>query len=484
MKKEKGLFRNIFINILYEILLVLSPLITAPYLARVLGSEGIGVYSYTFSLVSYFIMIAALGTYSYATIEISKNRKDMKTVSKIFFEIEILTFISTIVCLLFWWIFSIFYEDYNFYLFIFSFSIIAVFFDIAWLYAGLEKFHLSLSVNFIFKLLNIILCLTLINSKDDIWLYILIQSLCLLLGNLSMWIFLPKIIVKSKISFINLKSHFKNTIIYFIPTIAATLYTYIDKTLIGIIIEDKKESGFYEEASKLISIVKGAFILGIVHVLSPRMGGLYSENRLLEIKQSIKYTINILLFFCVGACFGLIAVSDLLVTLFFGAGFEPTARILCFLSPLIILLACTKTIGSLYFLPTGNVNKSTFCLIIGTVINIIFNLFLIPTLSTVGAAISTVIAELIILILYLKKCENIIKGIDIARVLIPKMFVGLIMMSILLVLNCSLPRNWIGLFIEVIIGAVIYIILLLLIKDSVFFDILNIYKITKKEKLL
>ena len=148
--------KNIAYNTFYQILCLITPMITIPYVSRILGPDGVGIYSYTHSLVTYFVMFAALGTATYGAREISRNRENKKNVSKLFWEIELLTIFTSVICVLAWLLFSVIYSEYRPFMLILTLNIFATMFDISWLYTGLEKFKYTVSVNSIFKILGVI----------------------------------------------------------------------------------------------------------------------------------------------------------------------------------------------------------------------------------------------------------------------------------------------------------------------------------------
>lgn len=149
--KEPSIKKNLLLSTAYQVLTMLTPLITTPYISRVLGAGGIGIYSYTYSIESYFSMFAALGTVSYGSREIARNRNDRKRYSLLFWEVELLTILTTSVCLILWGILVTISTKYKLYYTILSFYLIATMFDISWLYAGIEQFRYTVVQNSIFK---------------------------------------------------------------------------------------------------------------------------------------------------------------------------------------------------------------------------------------------------------------------------------------------------------------------------------------------
>ena len=269
---------NFIFNTFLQILSTIAPLITAPYVSRVLGPDNIGIYSYTLSINSYFVLIAGLGTASYGIIEIAKARDSTYDRSKTFWGIELITVITSVVSLILWFFIVLFYDEYRFIFFIQTFYILAIIFDISWFFLGIEKLKHTVIINSFFKIMGVIFIFLFVKTPNDLSIYILILALSTFLGNTSMWIFLPKYIVKSKVTQKDLLAHCRGTLIYFVPTIAATIYTVVDKTLIGIITKDNIENGCYEQATKIISIIRTISFTSMNTLFSSRMSYLFSKN--------------------------------------------------------------------------------------------------------------------------------------------------------------------------------------------------------------
>ena len=188
--------KNYTYSLLYQILTMIIPFITAPYVARVLGADGVGIYSYTQSYMTYFTLIAALGTSSYGMREIARCRNDKNEYSKKFWEIELLTILTTAICLIVWLILILFSTKYKIYFIALIPSLLATMFDISWFYTGHERIAYTVIWNAICKIIGVVCIFLFVKSKNDLVLYILLNSLVLMIGNLSMWVFLPKMLVK------------------------------------------------------------------------------------------------------------------------------------------------------------------------------------------------------------------------------------------------------------------------------------------------
>ena len=275
--KKKSITKNYIYNLSYQILIIFLPLITTPYVSRVLGAENVGIYGYTLSIVTYFVLFGALGISMYAQREIAYVQSDIKERSKIFFEIIIFRFITMFVSIFLYYIFFVNGNNYQNYYFILIMELVSTCFDISWFFQGLEEFKKTVIRNIIVKLISFICILVFVKTKNDLSIYILIYVLSNFIGNMSLWMYLPKYIEKIKINELNIFKHLKPTLWLFIPQIAMQIYTVLDKTMIGTIIEDKSEVGYYEQAQKIVKLCLTLVTsLGIVMV--PRIANTFASR--------------------------------------------------------------------------------------------------------------------------------------------------------------------------------------------------------------
>lgn len=467
MKKSPSLKVNIVLNMVYQVLSVITPFITTPYVSRVLQADGIGINSYTTSLLTFFMLFAALGTGNYGKRIIAGLRNDKKLYSKAFWEIELITVFTTTVCLIFWIIFSLNYLMYRPYMLVLSGTLLATLFDISWLYGGLEKFQYTIVVNSIFKVTSVICIFVFVNTKDDILTYTAIMSMSTFLGSASMWLFLPEFIELTPVDFKSLRNHFKATMIYFGPTIATSIYTVLDKTMIGLITENNLENGYYEQATKIINIIKSVCFDAVNGVMMSRASFLFSQHRDKELLVIRDTTYHIVSLLSVGACFGIIGVAKAFVPVFFGEGYIPVVSLLSILAIVVIIIGIGSVANTIYYIAGGNIKQATRLILVGSIINLILNLLLIPTFSSIGAAVATLIAETVIMFLFINGTKGFIKWADLVGIYWKKMASGL---SILLCifgfdkLLCN-SNNFIVLMIEVISGSIIYFVMLLTLRD-------------------
>lgn len=467
-KSSSSVKRNYLFKLSYQILSIFVPLITAPYVSRILEADGIGVYSYVSSIITYFTMFAALGTVNYGTREIAQNRDDKSKMSSIFWEIEIMTIFTTSIATVAWLILTCLYSQYTHLCLVMIPTIVAVAADISWLYTGLEQIQYTVSVNLLCKVIGAVFIFAFVKDKNDLFLYAFIISAVACLGNFSMWLFLFKIVDFVELKKINIFKHLRETIKYFITSIAISIYTVLDKTMIGVLTNNAFENGYYEQACKIINMVKPLAFTSINDVMAPRMSYLFSKKLSNEIVSKINTSLDIELAFSVGSCFGILVVAKRFVPIFFGAGYESVSILLIMMAPILVPICISTCIGSHYFLPSGNILQGTKLTIVGSIVNIIVNAPLIYLLGARGAVVASVLAEGVIAILYVLYCKKAINSIIVLRKIHKKIVAGIVML-----LACS----WIGrllhcrdvfvVIIQVLIGMFIYFFSLLVLKDDV-----------------
>ena len=276
--KLPSIKKNYIFNTLYQLLSIITPLITAPYTSRVLGADNIGIQSFTSSNTTVFTLIAVLGTATYGQREIAMARNDRKKSSRLFWEIELISLISSVFVLALWAIWLYMATQYRIYYAVLTVQILAVAFDISWYFGGFEKFGLIVARNAAIKIVGIIVLFALVRDGDDLLLYMALLSITGLLGNLSMWLSLKGMLDKVSIKDIHPFSHLKNTIAYFIPSAATSVYTILDKSMIGFITGSEAENGYYEQANKVISLLKSLTFNSINGVMGVRISYLFEQT--------------------------------------------------------------------------------------------------------------------------------------------------------------------------------------------------------------
>lgn len=458
--------KNYIYRLFYEILQVIISFVTAPYIARVLGPDGVGIYSYTSSIMTYFTLLAALGTASYGAREIAQHRDDRQQSSKLFWEIELMTVITSFACLLVWIGVIVYSSQYRYYYLALIPMLLGTMLDISWYFTGLEQIKYIVVRNTICKLAGLIFLYAFVHKESDLFLYMVINSLIVLAGNLSMWTYLPKLLVKVDVKEIKIKKHFRETIIYFIPTLASSVYTVLDKTLLGLITKDSYQNGYYEQATRIINMIKAFVFTSVNAVVGVRNSYLFSLKKYDEIREKIINSMDFIIFVGMGSVFGLIGVASGFVPIFFGKGYEPVIMLLRIMAPIIIIIGISNCLGSLYFTPSGQRKRSAQIIVAGAVANLILNLLLIPRWGSVGATIASLIAESIISILYITMSDGYMSFKVLWVITRKRLIAGFVMcltiMKVGQILKCN---GTVVLILQIILGIGIYGILLWMMHD-------------------
>ena len=468
-KKTTSLKANVVMNMVYEVFIIILPFITGPYISRVLQADGVGTESYLSSLLSYFTMFAALGTVSYGTYCIARNREDKKELSKTFWEIEILSIVTSGIMIVAWMIFATSYKEYTTLMYIQTLNLVGTALSINWLFAGLEKFQYNIVISTIIRALSVVCIFVFVKSPNDLWAHILISALSTFLGSLSLWVFVPKFISFCKINWENIfKVRLKETLVYFIPTIATSIYTVLDKSLIGIITNDSFQNGYYEQATKIINMAKTVSFVAIHGVMVSRASFYFKNEDEEKARELAIQDYKIISFLSVGIAFGIAVIAKTFVPIFFGDGYEPTIYIMYILCAVVPIIGVSNALGSIYYTPSGRRLQSSWYLIAGSVTNLILNICLIPSMGAYGAAIATVIAESVITILYIYYARKFLPARLIAKLYWKKIIAGIIMLISCFAYEFTMSgriNTYLILGSEIILGAIIYIIVLAIFKD-------------------
>ena len=194
MMNSGSIKKNVIYQTTADVLSMILPLIASPYISRVIGAEGLGTYSFYYSVAYYFTLIAALGIRNHGSRTIAKCKNDHQRINISFSNLYAIQLISSLICIVFYILFILSQCDYNsrFYAIIMLFQVISSLFDISWLYIGLEEFRLTVTVGLTVKLVSFIALFICIKSREDIWIYLLIMSLSVLIKQVALWIPLTK----------------------------------------------------------------------------------------------------------------------------------------------------------------------------------------------------------------------------------------------------------------------------------------------------
>ena len=459
--------RNYIYNVLYEALTVITPLITASYLARVLGADNIGVFSFTQSNVSYFELFAIMGITVYGRREISFHQDDIVERSKAFWNTKITSMAISVTVLIIYIAFAAYMNSVLYW--IFTMSMMAAVVDVTWFFQGMEEFGRIVLRNVILKVLTIICIFCFVKTREDFLLYAFIHVGLALLSEVFLVPQLRKYICKVPMKDLRPFRNFKPILMLFVPTIAVHIYYRIDKSMIGWITKDSFQNGFYEQATSIVrTIIPVVTAMGTV--LLPRISFCHKKKDTEGVRDYVYRNVRFLWFLAVPAAFGVAAAADNVVPWFFGPGYEPVIPLLKILSIMLVVHGWTDLLGYNYLIPTEQEKKYSVTVIAGALINVMLNWFLIARWKAVGAAIASVLSEFITLLIQMYLVRNALSIRKMLSLGLNYVVAGLVMYVAVRFEAGFLEPSIVNTLIMVVSGIVLYALMLLILRDSLFME--------------
>lgn len=386
--------KNFLWNSSYQIFILIVPLITIPYVSRVLGTTGIGINAFTNSITQYFVLIGSMGLSLYGNREVAYVRDDKKKLSALFWELTILRAVLTFFAALLYTGFILISKEYQVYYWIQMITLIASLVDISWFFQGLENFKVSVLRNFFVKVVSLIFIFTMVKHHSDVGLYIFIIAASTFVGNLTLWPYLRREIVGIHIPDLHIARHIGPMIRLFIPQIAMQLYLQVNKTMLKYLV-DVEASGFYDNADKIVKMIL-ALVTSTGTVMLPYVANSFAQGLKEKVQRALNMSLQITLAMAFPAAAGVAAVAPEFVTLYFGPSFNAVAPLMMIESIIIVWIGISSVVGNQYLLPTNQLNAYTNSIVLGSVVNIILNFPLIELFGTPGAMWATMIAEFLV----------------------------------------------------------------------------------------
>ena len=455
---------NYLYNLIYQITAILLPLITMPYVARVLGPLAIGTNSITNANTQYFMLLGTLGITMYATKKIATVRDNRKKLRQTFWEIFSIQFIGCMISYIIFVIVLGVRSSLGIYYMLQGFFILSNAIDISWYFIGIEDFKNASIRSFFVKIISVILIFMFVKSSDDLWKYILINSLTMFVGQCIMWAYIDKSTFSFKsLKKINFAKHMMPILALFIPQVATQIYTVLDKTMLGMF-SATVEVGYYDQSQKIVRILL-TILTSLGMVMMPRIASLTSKNQHELVKESLKKSFTVITFLAVPIAFGIIGVSDRFIPMFLGYEYLEMIPLLKISSVLIIIIGLGNVFGTQYMIAVGKNKEYTISVCVGAVVNFILNLILIPKYSALGAVIATASAEGAIALIQLWYSREIV-DIYWIKSTYKYWLSGAIMLIAVTIASTGVQRNVIILGRQIIIGVIIYFIMLIVLRDK------------------
>lgn len=463
--QSKQIIKNYIYNSFYQCLVLLAPLITTPYVSRILGATGIGIYSYTQSIATYFVLLGSVGSTLYGQREIAYVQSDLERRTQIFCQITLFRFMTALVCTFVY--FCAFCTDGKYIAVyrILTLEVLATAFDVSWFFMGLEKFRLTVMRNAAVKLIGIILVFLLVKSSDDILIYTLCLTLPIFIGNISLWVSLPKYLVKTHVNWKGVVKHIRPMLVLFIPQLAVEVYVVLDKTMLGVLSSNIDEVGYYTQASKIVKVIL-MLVTSLGTVMLPAMSAAFAVGKMNEIVKSIQKAFQFVFLIGFALLFGLCGVAKNFVPFFFGQGYDEVTRLIVIISPILILIAISNVIGKQYLLPTKQERAYTISVVSGAIVNFVLNWLLILRLNAIGASVATVFAELTVTLVQIICVRN---QVNLKACFLPGVkycICGAIMCAVIYTLGEILNGNVGTLVLQAFAGIAVYCGALIVTKDT------------------
>ena len=393
MKSEN---KNFLLNIVYQGLTLVFPLVTVPYISRSLGVEGIGVYSYTYSIAYMFMLVGMLGINNYGNRSIARVRDDRGELSRTFCSIYAFQLIINLAAVVAYCAYILVLQpQYGIIDWIQLIYVVSICFDVNWFFFGLEKFKLTIVRNLMIKVASLVFILLLVRSESDLWLYTLIMAGSTFASQLYLFILLPRYVCLVMPRPREVLSHGKEVLVLFVPVLAFSIYRVMDKTMIGAM-ASVEELGYFENAEKIINIPV-AVISALGTVMLPRMSYILADPKA-DYKKTIRESMQLALMLSTAMAAGLIVISGDAAEVLFGPGFEKSGVTISLLAVTVVASAWSNVVRTQYLIPRGLDSVYVGSTIGAAVLNLAINIFAIPRWGAYGACVGTIAAECFIVI--------------------------------------------------------------------------------------
>lgn len=453
--------KNFMYNTIYQILIIILPLILTPYISRVMGAEKLGIYSYSYSISSCFALICLLGVSEYGNRSIARVRGNKQELNKTFWSIYFMQLITSIVSIALYIVFVLVFINKN--KSIFMIQIIYVFsfmIDFNWLFCGLEQFKLTVFRNILVKISSFCCILLFVKSSNDIHIYALIMSLSALISQLICIPYIKRYIGFCKVSISDIIKHIKPNLKLFIPVMSFAIFKMMDKVMLGYM-SSMAQVGYYENVMKVIDLPMG-LITALGVVMLPRISNMVANG---DSEQSLVYlrkSMNFAMFMGCAISFGIASISDIFTPIFFGDEFTVCISLLRWSAPIVIFKSWENVIKTQYLMPNCQDNVYIKSSVIGAILNLLSNLILIPIYGALGAIISSLIGQISMCMYQNIHIHNKVKLLYYMKDSIIYLVFGSIMFSLVFIVGNILGTSITTLAIQIIVGVVSYCILVLL----------------------
>lgn len=455
--------KNFLYNLSYQILVLILPLITVPYVSNVLGAKGVGDYAFTFANTQYFILFGMVGVTLYGNRQIAYVRDDKEKLKNTFYSIYLVQLVTMSLSIILFLIFTFTFNEelYRSLYLVQGINILASLLDISWLLMGLEQFKKTVVRNTVVKLISFASIVLFVKSIDDLVKYTLILALANLLGNLTFWFYIPSMIGIKDIKVMKLSSHLKASIALFIPQIAIQVYLLLSRTLLGIF-TDTVQVGYYDNSQKLVKIAL-TVATAIGTVMMPKISNTVVTGDMDKVKYYIKNSFFFMNFLSVPLTFGMLGIAKELSPWFFGKEFEGIENLIILSCVIILIISWSNVFGTQLLVPLNKTKEFTLSVTVGAFVNLFLNLIILKSLGSMGACITTVLAEMAVTATQMYILREFINMKELIKSVIIFFPAAIIMFVVVRIIGNAMGAEIITNLIQIVIGGLTYLISLIVL---------------------
>ena len=474
--EKKSIVKNSMYNMIYKGFTALFPVVTMTYISKILLADGVGAISYANTIVAYFVLLASLGLPFYGVKIIAQNRDSKKKLNTAFLELFLINTIFNSICIVLYYFiinkFS-FFRDKVELLNIFGLMLIFNYFNIDWFYQGVEEYSYIASRSIIIKLISFVMMILIVKSSDDLYKYAIILSLATA-GNYVLNAINLRKYLSLNFEKINIIKHLKPNFILFFSAIAQELYSTVDIIMLESFF-GYASVGCYSNTVKVIKMVY-TLVIAIIATFYPRISKYIRDNQNEKVDELLTLGTKIILMISIPGAIGIAMTSSYSVPVFLGNSFMSSINIMKILSVMIITLSISYLLGHVVLMALGKEKQILKCTLVGASINCLLNLLIIPIWNENGAAIASVISEVVVMIMFVWTVKKYIK-IKVSFEFIYSLILSCLSMIVYIFIISLLKLNLLlSLVIMIFGGSIIYIVSMFLFKNETilyFFEILN-----------
>ena len=475
--KVNSIKKNVVMNIIYSLLNVVFPLITFPYVSRVLSTEGMGIYSFFSSFASYIVIISAVGISTYGVRSVAIKRENNDSLSQVVSELFTINVATTVIMLLLLTIFMGFIPQFKNNASVFILYLIYILsspFSLEWFFYGLEKYDYITKRSLFFKSVSLIFIFLFVKTQKDFIIYIIIMVFSYVIGNVVNFLYAMKYFSFRIVKIEMLKKHVKSMLIMFASVLAINVYTNLDTIMLGFI-STNTQVAYYSIAVKIKSILI-MVVNSVSVVLLPRLSFYINNDYKDKYNATLKKSISVILMTVLPLTLFFMVQAKECVIFLGGNQYKNSYICLAIIMPVLIFSGISNITGNQILIPNNKENLFLKAVLTGAIIDIIFNAFFIYRFGAIGAAIATVLAEFTQMSTQIFYSKKLFLDIMIDRKELLQYSIAVTLSSVALILfnKYSVIDN---LVIILLVSAAIffglYIIILALMKNDIILNIMN-----------